>query len=451
MLAPDQRIASVGYAMMAANVLDGAITAAKLANNAVTTLRIADDAITGAKIADGTITGANIVNESIGSLQLADSIDLGDTNSYGQLNVFRAGSTNTPAIMLEGLNNQIVSYGDDGLIQTRLWGPSWGQLQLWDGVGNDQVVALNANNDGGGSLQLMTSNNATRVLLRASTAGSDLSMYAADGGIGVFIDGDSSGAGLIDIRNTNGSARATLDGFGNAGGGQLSVNANDGSSSVQIYGDGPAAAGAGQISVNSPTAGETVRLSGHSFGGRLTAFDESGQMALSAGASVTAGGFVQLNANGDLRMNVDGDNAGAGYLALYGTNGAANIILNGNNSGDGRITTQELQITGGSDLSEKFDISSLREAVKPGMVVCIDPAKPGELVLSSKALRSHRRGRHQRRGRRETRHAHGPEGHRRRRPASRRAHGPRLLLVDASSGAIQPGDLSLPPTRPATA
>src|SRR5213592_3350776 len=35
-LAPDQRIAAVGYAMMAANVADGAVTAAKLAVNAVT-------------------------------------------------------------------------------------------------------------------------------------------------------------------------------------------------------------------------------------------------------------------------------------------------------------------------------------------------------------------------------------------------------------------------------
>src|SRR5947209_511949 len=42
-LAPDQRIGAVGYAMMAANVADGAITSAKLA----------DGVVTGAKLAAG--------------------------------------------------------------------------------------------------------------------------------------------------------------------------------------------------------------------------------------------------------------------------------------------------------------------------------------------------------------------------------------------------------------
>ncbi len=45
LLAPDQRIAAVGYAMIAGNVADGAITAAKLANGAVTAASIADGSI----------------------------------------------------------------------------------------------------------------------------------------------------------------------------------------------------------------------------------------------------------------------------------------------------------------------------------------------------------------------------------------------------------------------
>jgi hypothetical protein len=44
-----------------------------------------------------------------------------------------------------------------------------------------------------------------------------------------------------------------------------------------------------------------------------------------------------------------------------------------------------LQITGGSDLSEQFDVNSVREALKPGMVVSIDPDQPGELKLSTRA------------------------------------------------------------------
>ncbi len=52
-LAPDQRIAAVGYAVIAGNVPDGAITAAKLAPGAVTSASIAAGAITGSQLAAG--------------------------------------------------------------------------------------------------------------------------------------------------------------------------------------------------------------------------------------------------------------------------------------------------------------------------------------------------------------------------------------------------------------
>ena len=71
LLTPDQRIASVGYAVMAGNVPDGAITTAKLAAGAVTATNIASGSITGTKLAAATITSANIATGAIGSSQLA--------------------------------------------------------------------------------------------------------------------------------------------------------------------------------------------------------------------------------------------------------------------------------------------------------------------------------------------------------------------------------------------
>jgi len=44
LLAPDQRIAAVGYAMMAGQVADGAITTAKIASGAVTAAQLATGA-----------------------------------------------------------------------------------------------------------------------------------------------------------------------------------------------------------------------------------------------------------------------------------------------------------------------------------------------------------------------------------------------------------------------
>jgi len=55
---PDQRIVSVGYAMMADTVPDGSITGAKLANNSITSAQISDGAINSAALA------ANSVNST---------------------------------------------------------------------------------------------------------------------------------------------------------------------------------------------------------------------------------------------------------------------------------------------------------------------------------------------------------------------------------------------------
>ncbi len=51
----------------------------------------------------------------------------------------------------------------------------------------------------------------------------------------------------------------------------------------------------------------------------------------------------------------------------------------------GRTRTQVLEITGGSDLSEQFEIKAEEQKVEPGMVVCIDAGSCGNLVVSQKA------------------------------------------------------------------
>lgn len=72
LLTPDQRIAAVGYAMMAADVPDGAITAAKLAPGAVTGANLPDGAITAAKLADGSVTAAKLAAGAVSGSSLAD-------------------------------------------------------------------------------------------------------------------------------------------------------------------------------------------------------------------------------------------------------------------------------------------------------------------------------------------------------------------------------------------
>jgi hypothetical protein len=50
----------------------------------------------------------------------------------------------------------------------------------------------------------------------------------------------------------------------------------------------------------------------------------------------------------------------------------------------GKTTTQVLEITGGADLAEPFEIAGA-ETIQPGMVVAIDPERPGQLRMADKA------------------------------------------------------------------
>ncbi len=49
----------------------------------------------------------------------------------------------------------------------------------------------------------------------------------------------------------------------------------------------------------------------------------------------------------------------------------------------GTTTTQVLTITGGADIAESFNIDAV-EAPVPGMLVSIDPARPGELRVADR-------------------------------------------------------------------
>jgi hypothetical protein len=48
----------------------------------------------------------------------------------------------------------------------------------------------------------------------------------------------------------------------------------------------------------------------------------------------------------------------------------------------GMTKTNVLQIVGGADFSEKFEVANAQSHIKPGMVVAIDPKNPGKLAVS---------------------------------------------------------------------
>jgi hypothetical protein len=65
--------------------------------------------------------------------------------------------------------------------------------------------------------------------------------------------------------------------------------------------------------------------------------------------------------------------------------GNTTIEIDADYNGNGRIITDELEIKGGSDFAEHFDIIDESLTPIPGMVVSIDPNSSGKLTISKEA------------------------------------------------------------------
>lgn len=97
----------------------------------------------------------------------------------------------------------------------------------------------------------------------------------------------------------------------------------------------------------------------------------------SYGLGVLPGSFrLHLSGSGARFAFLDSDEVDANEIVTIHGSGNVNIT--------GRTRTGVLEITGGSDLAEPFEVG-VGEAINPGMVVAIDPERPGRLRLANKA------------------------------------------------------------------
>lgn len=435
-LAPDQRLTSVGYAMRAANVPDGVITGAqlangavgssdladgavitpKLANAAVTTAKLADDSVTPEKIPADSITGQKIAQNSLTSEDIADTLRLRD------LQVESAGGLDR--VQLTEVNNSGVLYMNHGTIGRFLEASgttSGGFLRLFDafgGIGLAQTTVELGSSSVGGYVRVLQDNKSTGVQINGqngATPGGNILLYQGNGDIGVMLNGEGGGridsAGTINLMNSiggniwaqmqkngsGGGAFRTLDELGNTttflastatGGGGL-LNVHMGNSiwpGVTLDGDD---GNSGAILLKA--ANDSTRMVLDAYNGqgaeislRHTNGVETVEIIASEGG-VDGGQILMRNKSNRATVQIDGDASGngSGYIRLYKGDGSVGLTLEGDASGQSKVTTQVLEITGGSDLSENFDIQT--PDAKPGMIVSIDPAHPGELAVSARA------------------------------------------------------------------
>jgi hypothetical protein len=375
-LKPDPRITSSGYALMADDVSDGSITTSKLAAGSVTPGKLADDAVTAGKIAPGAVTSAT----------LADSLSLGATNKIGRLDVFRT-AADTPSISLLGGLSQILAYGSDGAETMRINGQTSAILINNDQTGHARALELGLNLSSGGIISAHDSQGRKRTQLFADDSGGSLSVYDAAGAVRLRMNGQP--ASLTMNNGLAGTPMAVELAVNAKSGGVLNLNDSQGRIRSQVFAEDDG----GSIFLSQADGDAGVSLIGdvaNTHGGALYVFNSQGASSAELRGAETASTGSQLvlrQADGKASIQLDGEFTanGGGLLRLYKGDGTTGITLQADASGESKITTQVLQITGGADLSEQFDIDATGAPPEPGTVVCIDPERPGRLMTSAKA------------------------------------------------------------------
>ncbi len=139
------------------------------------------------------------------------------------------------------------------------------------------------------------------------------------------------------------------------------------------------------LNSTNPQAGLDIRGTGQQVQQRITDNTTNNTLVLQAGtgANMKITGYNYGTGTGvPLYLGVDGANTimntGGGNVGIGVPNPAAKLHV------AGTTRTGVLQITSGSDLAENFEIERA-ETVKPGMLVAIDPANAGKLVIASGA------------------------------------------------------------------
>ncbi|MFD2823800.1 hypothetical protein ACFS5M_08970 [Lacinutrix iliipiscaria] len=112
---------------------------------------------------------------------------------------------------------------------------------------------------------------------------------------------------------------------------------------------------------NADTTTVRTRYSGAGTGGETEYYMNSGFRTLELQASETASTGSQIQ--------------------MYKADGSLGISLDADFLGLGRVITQEIEVTG-ADLAEFYAVSNASQA-KPGMILCLDPNKPGEMMVSN--------------------------------------------------------------------
>ena len=335
--------------------------------NSAALLTMRDDVTNSVRLTakgDGGGGGLNLFND-VGT----ETVQLdGDEDNAGEIIVFDASGEATVHVDgYDGSNGARLSLGDSTREIFRFDAgtpgasvPGGPQMHVWNPSGSE-IFRLNASGTG----------NDPELSLR-NAAGEDVFSFITDdddSGRLVMKEGPSTRV-ILDADNDDDGGRLELR-WGNTVAAVLDAWSVNGGAGLELYKNG--------------TSGARL-LADDGNSGSLTLRRAGAVAAVVDGDDGNDSGRITLYQGGQTGIVIDANQASGNgaYMELRDASGNAKIVLDTDVNGDARVITEELQITGGSDLSEQFEINAAAN-VEPGMVVCIDPANPGQLVVSNRA------------------------------------------------------------------
>lgn len=368
-LAPDQRITSVPFAMLA-----GAVP---------------DSSIMGHHLVDGSIAGTKLQANAIGSGELADSVQLqelnvGGPNWNGVLNLYADGAPNKQTGRLAGDGNGsrlelMFANSMTGAVFSA--NPPGGRVKLWD-IFNLPTVEAGSWQTGGGELRLfqISGNRGIELIgdkgvYPGPSLGGEIHVKNSGGSTSTIemngAETQTTGSRIV-MRQLNQAETIELDAEnGINGGGHIDVRRGDGTTTVSVRAS-EATEGA-LLLMNDASGTQTVRIDaedGAEGGGSIDLLSGGGapRIRLDAGGgdvALNGGGYVTLGSTTGVNLAIDNNeimarNNGAAtalYLnygsgTVYTTRLAVNTdsFVNGYSLNvDGRVICEELVVQDSAD------------------------------------------------------------------------------------------------------
>ena len=332
-LTPDQRIAAVGYALVAGTVSDGAITSAKLASGAVTSTALASGSVGSTQIASGAVGATQLATGAVSATQLAS----------GAVTSTKLGSAAVGASALDLAN-----------LGTSLWkaGGNSGTTAGTHFLGTTDNIALELKVNNLRAFRLEpTSSNAPNVVLGAAQNS------VSSGVVGAVISGGGAGTYA-------GSAVTNLvqSDFGSIGGGGAngiktnSIGARIGGGYLNLVTNGFYATIGGGYANAASTNSATVGGGFYNVASGFEATVGGGQANIASGSVSFVGGGVTNTATGFESAVVGGEQndatgavsfVGGGYFNAASAYGAAV----GGGYANGAVGTNSVVAGGESNLA----------------------------------------------------------------------------------------------------